>query len=242
MDDSMSSASAVIDVVLRHIPTPRTVVDVGCGIGTWLRVWEDKGVEVLGLDGDYVNRDQLLIDPGKFRPMELSRPISLDRKFDLAESLEVAEHLHDKDADAFVDFLCSLSSIILFSAAIPHQGGDHHVNEQWPEYWAGKFEKKGYVCIDAIRDQVWTHPGCVYYYAQNTFLYIDSKKLDQYPSLMEIASRTDSKNLARVHPRKWIQQVEGVARLEYLLIKLPASSTDFVRRAFRKIMRMTKSS
>ena len=33
---------------------------------------------------------------------------------------------------------------VLFSAAIPGQGGQDHLNEQWPEYWQKKFEVNGY--------------------------------------------------------------------------------------------------
>ncbi|MGZ8216729.1 class I SAM-dependent methyltransferase [Methylomagnum sp.] len=239
MDESMASAKAVIEVVLNHIQPPSSVVDVGCGIGTWLKVWQARGAEIRGLDGAYVKRDQLLIDAAQFTAMELSRPTPLGRRFDLAESLEVAEHLHERDADGFVEFLCGLAPVILFGAAIPHQGGDHHVNEQWPEYWAEKFARKGYVCVDVIRNEVRNRPDCAYYYAQNTFLYVHKDCLNQYPSLATAAAHTDIQALARVHPKKWIRQIEGVAKLEYLLVKLPGSIGNFVARALNKLRRLT---
>lgn len=237
-DASLSSARAIIDVVLKHIQSPASVIDVGCGIGTWLKAWEETGAEIWGIDGDYVRRDQLLIDPDKFTPMELGAPVSPGRQFDLAQSMEVAEHLQEHHADGFVDFLCALSPVVLFSAAIPYQGGDHHVNEQWPEYWAEKFGKRGYVCADVIRDEVWNQPECAYYYAQNAFLYVREDHLSRYPLLRQAASRTDIRRLARVHPRKWVSQIEGTPRLEYLLGKLPSSLADFLRRALRKLKRM----
>jgi SAM-dependent methyltransferase len=237
-DASLSSARAIIDVVLRHIRPPASVIDVGCGIGTWLKVWEELGAEIRGIDGDYVRREQLLIDPEKFTPMELRAPVSPGGQFDLAQSMEVAEHLDESHSDGFVDFLCSLSPVVLFGAAIPYQGGDHHVNEQWPEYWAEKFRQKGYVCADVIREEVWNDPRCAYYYAQNSFLYIREDHLPNYPRLQQAASGTDIRCLARVHPRKWMSQIEGTPRLEYLLGKLPSSLKDFVLRAFRKLKRM----
>jgi len=199
-DASVSSARVIIEELLKHIDRPHSVVDVGCGIGTWLKVWQEKGVVVQGVDGDYVSRLQLLIGAENFMPMDLSAPVPLGRQFDLAESLEVAEHLHETCANAFVAFLCSLSPLVLFGAAIPYQGGDHHVNEQWPEYWAKKFSENGYACADIIRDAVWNKPGAAYYYAQNTFLYVRRDQLEKFPQLTESIGRTDIESLARVHP------------------------------------------
>lgn len=218
---SMQSAQVVTDTLLKYIPKPSTVIDIGCGIGTWLKVWQDRGVEVQGVDGDYVNRSQLLIDPKKFMPMNLNATLPINKTFDLAESLEVAEHLPDDCADAFVKFLCSLSSMVLFSAAIPKQSGDNHINEQWPEYWAAKFQSNGYDCVDIIRNAVWHDNRCAYYYAQNTFLYVKQDVLGKYPDLKKAAANTDIKTIARVHPRKWLEAINRIERLESAARKLP---------------------
>ena len=63
---------------------------------------------------------------------DLAQPLQIDRRFDLALSLEVAEHLPPECGSEFVQTLTDLSSVILFSAAIPFQGGTDHLNEQWP--------------------------------------------------------------------------------------------------------------
>lgn len=220
-DVSMLSARVVTDALLRYIPKPSTVIDIGCGIGTWLKVWQEKDVEIQGVDGDYVNRSQLLIDSGKFIPMNLNSTVPINKIFDLAESLEVAEHLPDDCADAFVSFLCSLSSMVLFSAAIPHQSGDNHINEQWPEYWADKFQSNGYDCVDIIRNAVWHDKRCAYYYAQNTFLYVRHDVLDRYPDLKNAAENTDIKTISRVHPIKWLQAINRIERLQSAARKLP---------------------
>jgi SAM-dependent methyltransferase len=237
-DESMSSANAVTDVLLKYIPMPLTVIDVGCGIGTWLKVWQDKGVDVFGVDGNYVNRSQLLIDLKKFTPMDLKSPVPVGQTFELAESLEVAEHLPEVRADSFVEYLCSLSSLILFGAAIPYQGGTCHINEQWPEYWAEKFKKRGYICVDIVRNEVWKDKRCAYYYAQNTFLYVKQSELGRYPALKDAASGTDISRLGRVHPQKWIEANESVLPLGVLVQKFPISLCDFVVRVCRKIKRI----
>ena len=104
-------------------------------------------------------------------PRDLTQPISLGRRFDLAICLEVAEHIDEKRASDFLSTLTSFSDHVLFSAAIPYQGGTGHVNEQWPGYWARLFADKGYGCQDFIRKKIWNDSGIHYWYRQNILLF-----------------------------------------------------------------------
>src|SRR4029077_19644174 len=106
--------------------------------------------DILGLDGDYVSREKLAIPAQNFMAMDLTGPISVERTFDLVVSLEVAEHLPADCSSGFVDALTRLGPVVLFSAAAPYQGGAQHVNEQWPEYWAKLFSRKGYLPVDCL--------------------------------------------------------------------------------------------
>ena len=138
-DGARRSARVVVPLVLELVRA-RSVVDVGCGDGTWLSVFREHGVEdVRGIDGDYVDRAELQIPRERFHPHDLTRPLELGHTFDLAVSLEVAEHLPPESADDFVTSLTRHAPIVLFSAAAPYQGGQNHVNEQWPAYWAARF-------------------------------------------------------------------------------------------------------
>jgi hypothetical protein len=241
-DDSQTSAREVIRILAEYI-RPQSVADVGCGIGTWLSIWQEKGIDqLLGIDGNYINPSMLLINPIKFMILDLA-DITADafeslEKYDLAMSLEVAEHIPQDRAEAFIDFLCSLSDIVLFSAAIPFQGGTYHINEQWPEYWAQKFTARGYLCADLIRSRVWNNDRCAYYYAQNTLLYIHHAVLDRYPPIKEITQTTNINSLALVHPKKWIHKNHELVPLEKLLLTLPASLINFFKRAFNRIFRL----
>lgn len=148
---SVRSAEIVVPAV-RTLLAVGSVLDVGCGRGAWLSEWCRQGVaDVAGVDGAYVARERLLIPTDRFRAHDLAQPIDLGRRFDLVQSLEVAEHLAEGAANVFVDNLVRHGSVILFSAAVPGQGGEHHVNEQPYRYWRDKFLARGYVLFDAVR-------------------------------------------------------------------------------------------
>lgn len=184
-----ASARTVLPLVFDLLApaTVRSVVDVGCGEGHWLAAARELGVpDILGLDGDYVRRDRLAIPADRFRPTDLTNPPApptLGRAFDLAICLEVGEHLPDAHAATLVDFVCSLAPVVLFSAAIPGQGGTGHLNEQWPPYWANLFAQRARACADALRPILWENDTVEWWYAQNAMLFIDRAALDRSPRL-----------------------------------------------------------
>lgn len=182
-DGSARSARAVVPM-LRELLDFTSVVDVGCGTGTWLAAFAAAGVsDYLGLDGAWAERAGLEIPRECFTAADLSSPPDLNRRFDLAISLEVAEHLPAAAADRFVATLVKLAPVVLFSAAIPGQGGTSHVNEQWPDYWSERFASHGYQCFDVLRLRLWNDPHVQWWYAQNMLLYVDRTKLGSYQRL-----------------------------------------------------------
>ncbi len=137
---TMYSATEVLSILEEILPPLASVVDIGCGVGTWLSVLRRKGItRVLGIDGDWVKREMLQIPSECFMPADLAQPLRHLERFDLAISLEVAEHLPPEAARGFVESLIHLADFVLFSAAIPYQGGVNHVNLQWPAYWCAYF-------------------------------------------------------------------------------------------------------
>ena len=200
------SARVIVPLLVDRL-RPRSVVDVGCGLGTWLAVFRENGIaDVVGIDGDYVDRARLEIPSENFLPHDLTEVLRLERRFDLAISLEVAEHLPARSAATFVDSLTFLSPFVVFSAAIPFQGGTNHVNEQWPDYWAELFEARGFAPVDCIRREVWSNDDVEWWYAQNILLFVEETRLGAPPGGGMPFPRTPRTQLALVHPRQYLLQ------------------------------------
>lgn len=169
---NLKSPRIIVPEIMRLLSF-KSVVDIGCGTGTFLNIFKSLGVtDVLGVDGSWVNKDLLYknINPDEFLESDLENKITLNKKYDLVISLEVAEHLSHKSADIFVESLVNAGNIIVFSAAIPNQGGQNHINEQWVTYWEEKFMKHNYVIHDILRPIFWDNPDVFSWYKQNIVL------------------------------------------------------------------------
>ncbi len=165
-----SDAPSEIVPVLMNLFKPRQVLDVGCGIGTFLAAFKAAGVtDLMGMDGPWVNKEMLFrnIHSTEFIEQDLSKPWNLPQKYDLVLSLEVAEHIEPEYADIFVRNLVSAGEVLIFSAAVPDQGGQNHLNEQWLSYWKEKFLKHDYVVHDVLKPFFWNNPRIFFWYKQN---------------------------------------------------------------------------
>lgn len=196
--ESLNSAREVVPLFLSYFK-PNSVLDVGCGLGTWLKVFEENKCDIFGIDGDYVKKEDLIIDKDKFKDCDLNLEFDLDLKFDLVTSLEVAEHLLPANAKIFVDSLCRHGDIILFSAAVPGQEGTLHYNEQYNRYWIDLFSHNNYVCIDFLRHEIWNNEKISWWYRQNILIFIKNEEIDNL--IYEFIPKEKSKNInTYIHP------------------------------------------
>jgi hypothetical protein len=169
---SAYAARRIISAI-RTITPISSVADIGCARGTWLREWQAQAVDdVIGVDGDYVERSKLEIDLRRFVIRDLATPFDLGRQFDLVQSLEVAEHLPPERAASFVADLVTLSPVVLFSAAAPGQGGENHLNEQSAAYWQDLFRRHDYLAIDCLRPFLAKEMRIPAWYRYNLILYV----------------------------------------------------------------------
>ena len=211
-----------------------SAVDLGCGTGTWLKGIKDifgGDVRARGYDGDYVDREVLAILEDEFIPWDLQVKVTDEEKYDIAISLEVAEHLPEEAANTFVDSLTGLSDLILFSAALPNQGGTGHVNEQPLSYWVNLFDKRDYELFDVIRPYIWDDIDVNYWYKQNIVLFVKrssaaisliedtGKRIVDivHPGLLQIKEN----NLTSIGPQYLQRKYEQIALVRDLFDSLP---------------------
>ena len=242
-DGSLQSAREIVPHIIQ-LAAPASVVDVGCGVGAWLRVFQEHGVgTIAGVDGDWVDEAMLQIPRAAFQRADLSRPFQVAGQFDVAISLEVAEHLPPESAAGFVASLTALAPIVVFSAAIPFQGGVEHKNEQWPDYWAALFANHRYVAVDCLRSRVWKNDNAQFWYAQNMMVFVREDRLGSIRDPEARPNDRASSMLSIVHPKKYLQLAalyqEALERSDQLPVSqlLRALPRAMLRAATRRISR-----
>lgn len=191
-EQAMAQRAAQIilpDVILRA--GARSVIDIGCGTGAWISIAKTLGAQILGVDG-YVDSTKLLIDDDEFVPLDLIRGHFDCYGWDLALCLEVAEHLPEECSAKLVESLCS-ADFVLFSAAIPNQGGVGHINEQLLTWWETLFAAHGYKGTEDVRKRHWTDSRIPDFYRQNIILFSRPERLEHIG--YEVSRLTDA-----VHP------------------------------------------
>jgi len=199
--DTHYAATQIIAILLKCIPPVRSAIDIGCGVGTWCKVLQDNGVlEVKGVDGPWVGPDLLVIPRESFESFDLLSPYLSSRKYDLLSCLEVAEHLPPDKALPFVESLTRVSDFILFSAAVPFQGGQGHQNEQWQSYWGELFGRLDYSPVDVIRPSIWNDMKINFWYRQNVILFVRNDRLG------ELVIPAVAPTLSLVHPELFLSK------------------------------------
>ncbi len=240
LNSGLRVAAIVVPWLLEQFPA-QSVVDVGCSYGAWLAAFAERGAaRIQGLDGPWVGRDQLRIPEQNFLCVDLEQPLPELGEFDLAVSLEVAEHLSPQRADGLITDLCNLAPLVAFSAAIPGQGGVHHINEQWPSYWWERFRARGYRLADP-RPVFWNRPDLNICYRQNLLLYGSNDAFHRWPRLNDWAWPEDMPPLPLVDPELYLGFVHPPLR-RWLSSAWPACWGAFQHRVFGRAASTLESS
>jgi SAM-dependent methyltransferase len=197
---ALRSAQVIVPFIVDALRC-RSVLDVGCGTGAWLSVYRECGAEdVSGIDDDYVDRTRLLIAPDRYQAVDLAHAFDLGRSFDLVQSLEVAEHIPTAASETMVANLCRHGDRVLFSAASPGQGGEHHINEQPFEFWRRLFAAQGFSAYDFVRPRVRGATTVGTWYAHNTVLYIRDSAAPSLPDVVRQSRVADDAPIPNVAP------------------------------------------
>lgn len=228
----LRSARVVVPLVVQAL-SPASVLDVGCGRGGWLRVFAENGVPVVrGVDGPFINPSKLLIDPAWLTTVDLSRPFQLEGRYDLATCLEVIEHLPLEVGPSLVENLTRAAPLVLFSAAVPGQGGTGHINEQWPAYWRAEFARHGFHRLDPFRRHILSDPRVAWWYRQNLFLFASAEALAASPVLQAEAKAPDSGEFELLHVNvlDYYSETYRYQSLRALLAHVPRVAWNSLRR------------
>jgi SAM-dependent methyltransferase len=229
-----SYKSAIFFVrTLLSIYKPKSVVDLGCGRGAWLKAFIENGAEkVVGIDGSW-NSQANMIDPKiEFYQADLNQRIEKthDIKYDLSISLEVAEHLDESSANIFIKSLTNFSDLVMFGSAFTAQGGTNHINEQPHTYWAKIFMSYNYLPYDIFRPVLWGNNEIEFWYQQNTFLYI--RKDSSIANIFAKAGHFPIKNINFmdcIHPSLYNLKLR---RKSFIKALLPKQIIAFIRKSY----------
>lgn len=195
---AQSSAAVIVPAILDAFPETATVLDVGCGEGWFLREFAERGLPGVGLDA--ASTDPVALRAEWFQPVDLTVHGSIMGpgvpRADLAVCLEVAEHFPETRAESLIAELCDAAPVVVFSAAIPGQGGVGHLNEQWQSWWALRFAGQGYACSTSLRDRLWHDERVESWYRQNVLV------CASVPRLIAAGMLTHGP-LDVVHPALW---------------------------------------
>ena len=212
----------------------KSVLDVGCGRGAWLREWRNAGVEIAhGVDGPYVNLQSLLIPVEDFTAVDLSKEFDLQQRYDLVSSLEVAEHLPGSCSETFISSLVAHADLVLFSAATPGQGGENHINERPLSFWQKLFKERGYEAYDLVRPIFRSDKGVEPWYRFNTILYANERVRPSLPATVT-ATKVEPGRLSEIGNIGWR------ARKSILRVLPQAAVTNLSRWNYRRLNRAHK--
>jgi SAM-dependent methyltransferase len=170
------SAPAIAESIVEDF-SPACVLDVGCGTGALLMELRARGVMADGLEYSEAALSLCESRGLTVRRLDLEQTIPRDLGcgYDVVVSMEVAEHLPAKIADRFVALLARSERTVVFTAAVPGQGGSDHVNEQPHAYWIAKFADHGFR-HDGERSERWRvrwrDRTVSWYYTQNVMIFV----------------------------------------------------------------------
>jgi SAM-dependent methyltransferase len=215
---NLNDPKIIIPYIL-GVLNPSSVIDIGCGTGTFLKICKQFGInKVTGIDGPWVDKNLLSenLNISEFIELNLEEGFRINSRYDLALCLEVAEHLTESSSDLFIKCLVECSDVVLFSAAVPGQKGQNHINEQWPEYWERKFKLQNYSFNDVIRPIFWDEENLSLWYRQNMFIATNKNK---EAIVYDFKKNVKKEIINIVHPQYYSGKVAEIEELEKNMIE-----------------------
>lgn len=119
---------------------PKSLIDIGCGPGLYVESLRDLDISAVGIDLDsrVIGKEYLI----NKNILELNNQY----KASIVLCLEMAEHIEEKYSDHIVKNVMECieeGGHLIWTAAVPGQGGIGHINCQPKKYWEDKFINLG---------------------------------------------------------------------------------------------------
>ncbi|MFA5109565.1 MAG: methyltransferase domain-containing protein [Patescibacteria group bacterium] len=174
------AAARFVEIILKYY-APKSVVDIGCGVGLYLKEFAERGIEdLLGLDGSPAAAEEFLFNRDHLVIFDLAGRYRFEKKYDLGLCLEVAEHLREEDADTLVGTVTDAADDIIFTAAVCGQGPRSigHINEQPSDYWIKKFKSKNFSYLKSRTEKMKKEmkaKGVVWWLVNNLMIFSQNK-------------------------------------------------------------------
>lgn len=222
------NARKVLKTVFRILGVPPSFLDIGGGAGSWCTAAKGLGVQHVRLV-DACPPNQVIPELTQEEQIQanLEDGIPYLGKFDLVICIEVIKHLSESAASSLLKQMTSCTNFILFSAAIPGQGGIGHINERLHDYWHEKFSELEFEKYDVIRPMLISRPDISSIHRQNLFIYARKgcdHMLADLPSICEDMELIRTEHLISLYHEKPIDLRTALRAI------LPAIRTSIGRR------------
>jgi SAM-dependent methyltransferase len=143
--DMLSDTEHIVKLLFSRF-RPKSVVDFGCGVASFLHYFQKLGVkDIYGYEGSSEAFPFLMVNPSFVEKKDLRNYVQTPRHFDLCICFEVLEHISPRFEDNLLSSLCNSSDTLCISVAQPNQRGLLHINLQPKEYWIQKLRERNFV-------------------------------------------------------------------------------------------------
>ena len=179
-NDIFSTDYTFIANVIFEKYKPRTVIEFGCGPGHLTKALSKLGIKVDAIDGfstpDFDGFSNIL-----FTTIDLNNEDQLsdfldNKQYDIAICTEVAEHLNPTISQTLIKYLTKCSPVVVFSAAVPFQGGHGHINCRSRGFWHNIFIKHNFQLLDSLRNKLRENDNLAIWYKLNMLDYVSKDK------------------------------------------------------------------
>jgi len=153
---------------------PDSVVDFGCGIGSYLEAAFDYGIKIKGYE---ISWEAIIHTPERIRPFieyrDCTEPINAG-VFDTVISFETAEHIEPEGTNQFIKNLVNATGkTLLFTAAPPGQEGTGHINCRYRDFWM--LELSDFLIYNDVLtgeiSEAWEKLGAPWYIVKNLMVF-----------------------------------------------------------------------